>query len=54
MPDDLLRHVIGPTPYSAWWLWTAIALTVALVLFYVGVFVHHHAGTARPVGRSRT
>ncbi|TPG25563.1 hypothetical protein EAH80_30505 [Mycobacterium hodleri] len=39
MPDDLLRHVIGPTPYSAWWLWTAVALTAALVLWYVGVFV---------------
>lgn len=39
MPDDLLRHVIGPTPYSAWWLWLAIGLSVLLVAWYVGVFV---------------
>ncbi|MCV7419624.1 hypothetical protein H7K45_03640 [Mycobacterium yunnanensis] len=39
MPDDLLRHVIGPTPYSSWWLWLAIALTVVLIVFYLGVFV---------------
>jgi hypothetical protein len=39
VPDDLLRHVIGPTPYSSWWLWLAIGLSVLLVAWYVGVFV---------------
>lgn len=39
MPDDLLRHVIGPTPYSSVWLWTAIGLTLLLCAWYVGVFV---------------
>ena len=39
MPDDLLRHVIGPTPYSSWWLWLAIGLSVLLVAWYVGVVV---------------
>ena len=38
MPDDLLRHVIGPAPYSSWWLWLAIGLTVLLIAFYAGVF----------------
>jgi hypothetical protein len=39
VPDDLLRHVIGPTPYSSWWLWLAIGLSVLLVAWYAGVFV---------------
>lgn len=39
MPDDLLRHVIGPAPYSSVWLWTAIGLTLLLCAWYVGVFV---------------
>ncbi|MBJ7336874.1 hypothetical protein [Mycolicibacterium sp.] len=49
MPDDLLPHLIGPTPYSAWWLWTAVALTVALVLWYVGVFVLTRPGRRVPL-----
>ncbi|MGV0777491.1 hypothetical protein [Mycolicibacterium elephantis] len=39
MPDDLLRFVIGPTAYSAWWLWLAIALTLIVLAWYTGVFV---------------
>lgn len=39
MPDDLLRHVIGPTPYSSWSLWLAVLLSVILVGWYVGVLV---------------
>lgn len=39
MPDDLIRHVIGPTPYSSWWLWLAIVLSVLLVAWYAGVFL---------------
>ena len=37
MSDDLLRHVIGPLPYSSWILWLAIALSVVLVGWFVGV-----------------
>ncbi len=39
MPDDLLRHVIGPMPYSPVWLWTAITLILLLCGWYVAVFV---------------
>ncbi|KUI26442.1 hypothetical protein [Mycobacterium sp. GA-2829] len=39
MPDELLRHVIGPTPYSTWWLWVAIVLLVIVIAWYVLVFV---------------
>ncbi|MDQ2638418.1 MAG: hypothetical protein M3Y83_16245 [Actinomycetota bacterium] len=39
MPDDLLRFVIGPTPYSAWWLWLAIAVTLIVIGWYTAVFV---------------
>ena len=39
MPDDLLRHVIGPTPYSSWWLWTAVLLLLVLIAWYAGVFM---------------
>lgn len=39
MPDDLLHHVIGPTPYSSVWLWTAIGLIVLLGAWYTAVFV---------------
>lgn len=39
MPDDLLRHVIGPTPYSSWWLWIAMLLLLVLIVWYAGVFV---------------
>lgn len=38
MPDDLLRHVIGPTPYSSWWLWATVLLLVILIVWYAGVF----------------
>jgi hypothetical protein len=39
VPDDLLRYVTGPTPYSPWWWWLAVALSMALVLWYAGVFL---------------
>lgn len=39
MSDELVRFVIGPTPYSSWWLWLAVALLVALIGWYVAVFV---------------
>ncbi len=39
MPDDLLRFVFGPSPYSPWWLWLGLALLVAVISWYVGVFI---------------
>lgn len=39
MQDDLLRHVIGPTPYSSWWLWAAVLLLIVLIAWYAGVFL---------------
>ena len=39
MPDDLIRHVIGPTPYSPWWLWLAVVLSILLVAWYAGIFL---------------
>lgn len=39
MPDDLLRFVGGPLPYSAAWLWLGLLLTTVVIAWYVGVFV---------------
>jgi hypothetical protein len=39
VPDDLLRHVFGPQPYSSWWLWWAVLLVLAVIGWYTGVFV---------------
>ena len=39
MPDDLLRFVGGPAPYSVWWLWLGLALLMIVIIWYVGVFV---------------
>jgi aminoglycoside/choline kinase family phosphotransferase len=39
VPDDLLRYVFGPQPYSSWWLWWAVLLVLALIVWYTGVFV---------------
>ncbi|OBK92282.1 hypothetical protein [Mycobacterium sp. 1165178.9] len=39
MPDDLLRHVFGPQPYSSCWLWLAVLLVLAVIGWYAGVFV---------------
>ena len=39
MSDDLLRNVIGPTPYSSAWLWLAVLLSVTLIAWYAGVLV---------------
>ncbi|MDM4142522.1 MULTISPECIES: hypothetical protein [Mycobacterium] len=39
MPDDLLRHVFGPQPYSPWWLWLGVLLLLAVFGWYAGVFV---------------
>ncbi len=39
MPDDLLRHVFGPQPYSLCWLWWAVLLVLAVISWLVGVFV---------------
>jgi hypothetical protein len=44
VPDDLLRHVIGPQPYSSWWPWVAIALSVALLAWYAAVVLLTRSG----------
>lgn len=37
MPDDLLRHVVGPTSYPSWLPWLAVVLVAILVGWYLGV-----------------
>jgi hypothetical protein len=39
VPDDLLRYVGGPTPYSPWWLWLGLLLLVLVIAWCAGVFV---------------
>ncbi|OBB00444.1 hypothetical protein A5662_14530 [Mycobacteriaceae bacterium 1482268.1] len=39
MPDDVLKFIIGPAPYAAWWLWCALTLLAAVIAWCVGVFV---------------
>lgn len=39
MPDNLLRHVFGPQPYSSWWLVLAMLLVLAVICWYTVVFV---------------
>lgn len=39
MPDELLRHVIGPTPYSQVWLWAAIVLLLLVTAWHGVIFV---------------
>lgn len=39
MSDELVRFVLGPTPYSSWWLWLAVLLLLTLIGWYAAVFV---------------
>jgi hypothetical protein len=39
VPDDVLHFIIGPSPYSASWLWLGLALLTIVIAWYVGVFV---------------
>lgn len=39
MSDELIRFVSGPTPYSSWWLWLAVMLSVLLIGWYAAVFL---------------
>jgi hypothetical protein len=39
VPDDLLRFVSGPTPYSPWWLWCGLALILLVIAWYTAVLV---------------
>jgi hypothetical protein len=39
VPDDLLRFISGPTPYSPWWLWFGLALIVLVISWYATIFV---------------
>jgi len=40
VPDeDLLRYVIDPTPYSAWWPWLSAALVLCVIAWYAWLFM---------------
>jgi hypothetical protein len=39
VPDDLLRFVSGPTPFSPWWLWFGLALIFLVTAWYAAIFV---------------
>lgn len=39
MPDDLLRFVGGPMPYSTAWLWLGLLLVFAVIGWCVGILV---------------
>lgn len=39
MPTDLLRYISGPTPYAVWGIVLAVLLAVALIGWYVTVYV---------------
>ena len=39
MPDDVLRLVIGPSPYASSWLWFGLTLLALVIAWCVGVFV---------------
>ncbi|MFI5506295.1 hypothetical protein ACIA48_02425 [Mycobacterium sp. NPDC051804] len=39
MSDELVQFVIGPTPYSSWWLWLAVLLLFVLIGWYAAVVV---------------
>jgi hypothetical protein len=39
VPDDLLRFVSGPTPYSPWWLWFGLTLILLVIAWYATIFV---------------
>ena len=39
MPDDVLRFVIGPSPYAALWLWLGLLLLAVIVAWHLGVIV---------------
>lgn len=40
MPDDdLLRYLIGPEPYSAWWPWVSAALILGVIGWYTWLFM---------------
>ena len=39
MSDELVGFVIGPTPYSSWWVWLAALMLLVLIGWYAAVFV---------------
>jgi hypothetical protein len=39
VPDDLLRFVGGPMPYSPLWLWLGLLLLALVVAWCAGIFV---------------
>ncbi|GFG52549.1 hypothetical protein CQY20_09315 [Mycolicibacterium agri] len=49
MPDDLLRFVVGPTPYSTLWLWLGLLTIAAVIAWYAAVLLW-----TQPAHRLRT
>jgi hypothetical protein len=39
VPDDLLRYVFGPQPYSSWWLWWGAVAILVVTCWYAGIFL---------------
>jgi hypothetical protein len=54
VPDDLLRHVGGPTPYSSAWWWIGGSCVAVLAAWYVGVFLVTSPTVREAVARRRS
>jgi len=58
VPDDLLRYLIAPEPYASAWLWPAVALSAAVLAWYVSIFVltspRRQQRDPRPLGAARS
>jgi apolipoprotein N-acyltransferase len=37
--DELLRYIVAPLSYSTWWMTAALLIGVAVMLWWIGVFV---------------
>ena len=37
--DELLRYIVAPLSYSTWWMVAACVIGVAVVLWWIGVFI---------------
>lgn len=49
MPDDLLRFIGGPSPYSALWLWIALLIIATVIAWYAAILLW-----TQPAQRLRT
>jgi hypothetical protein len=39
VPDNVLDYVIGPSPYSAMWLWVGLALLAVVIAWLAGILL---------------